>query len=499
MALLSLFLLANSMTKPMAGDEQMGCAAGYQLSKGLLVYRDFPYATQLPYYPLFCAVLFKLSGTTYYLLTARLFSVLFDILIIFCIVSIFRKIFGQYTISGTLLGLVGAALFVFNPFVGLLCGLGWNHDLVLFCIVLSFRLFLGIDSNGKSDLLRIAAIASLLTIAVWTRITTVFVVPLFLVMLIIIPVHSANMRFKYALSFLISTIIFSLWPIWVILSQPRAFYLNVFQVSLLNSVLLHRLGIAYNRVPLTIMALRTEEFLLLILAAVFLWVYIFICRRKLVFAQTRNAVFALLLTAAAFVITYFPPTMWKQYFGIPVVFVIIATAFGLRILRTMPGHRDRISIHFQIWLIVFLALALTTAGWKKPVTKISRLWKMDNWTPIQIHKISHNIVARAKGSKLILTLSPLYAIEGGGQIYREFSAGNLAYRIAHNFSESDRAITHTAGLPQLPALMEKTPPDAIIISPELTRFDKIDLKSIIPPDWQLQDCGQNNLRAYFPP
>ena len=73
------------------------------------------------------------------------------------------------------------------------------------------------------------------------------------------------------------------------------------------------------------------------------------------------------------------------------------------------------------------------------------------------------------------------------------------YRIAGELSDSDRAVTHTAGLPQLPALLAKTPPDAIVIGPELTRFDKIDLKNTVKPDWQLYDCGQNSVRAYFPP
>ncbi len=498
-AFLSLYLLAGSLTKPLAGDEQMGCTAGYLLNKGLLIYRDFSYATQLPYHPLFCAILFKLTGTTYYLLAARLLSVAFDILIILCLVSIFRKIFRPYIISGTLLGLIGAALFVFNPFASFLCGFAWNHDLVLLCIILSFRLFLGIDSNGKFVLLRVFAIAAIITIAVWTRITTVFVMPIFFAMLTIKSAGPANIRLKYALSFLIGVIIFSLWPVWVIICAPWAFFLDVFIMPFLHSGLLHRLGIAYSRFYLTVMAVKTAEFSLLILAAVLLWIYIFFCRRKGFFTDVRNVIFALLLAGAAFIIAYFPPTMWKQYFGIPVAFVIIVMAFGLRYLHTVPGRAGKISIHFQIWFVVILSLTLTTAVWQKPAAKIAQLWEINNWTPIQLHKTSQDIVAKAKGSKLIFTLSPLYAIEGSGRFYTEFSTGMFFYRIAGELSDSDRAVTHTAGLPQLPALLAKTPPDAIVIGPELTRFDKIDLKNTVKPDWQLYDCGQNSVRAYFPP
>jgi hypothetical protein len=178
--------------------------------------------------------------------------------------------------------------------------------------------------------------------------------------------------------------------------------------------------------------------------------------------------------------------------------VIITTAFGLKYLRTIPSGRGRAGVHFQIWFVIVLLLTLRTVVLQAPAAKISQLWKISGWTPMKIHKISQSIVAQAKGSKMILTFSPLYAIEGGGNFYREFSAGTLAYRIADEFSDYERAITHTAGLPQLPALMKETPPDAIVISPELTRFEKIALKNIIPPGWQLWDCNQSSARIYFP-
>src|SRR4030042_3565914 len=88
---LSLAILANRMTKSISRDEQRCCTAGVLLAQGEKIYSDFSYPSQMPYYPLFCAALFKMSDTTYFLLAARIISCLCDILVVVCIVGIYRR------------------------------------------------------------------------------------------------------------------------------------------------------------------------------------------------------------------------------------------------------------------------------------------------------------------------------------------------------------------------------------------------------------------------
>ncbi|MGD8786597.1 MAG: hypothetical protein PVJ60_04165, partial [Phycisphaerales bacterium] len=54
---ISLAIFGNSMTKPLARDEQMYCTGAVLLSQGKMIYRDFSYAAQLPYHPLLCGML----------------------------------------------------------------------------------------------------------------------------------------------------------------------------------------------------------------------------------------------------------------------------------------------------------------------------------------------------------------------------------------------------------------------------------------------------------
>jgi hypothetical protein len=496
LAVFCLMMLANSMLKPPSRDEQMYCTAGVLMSKGLLPYRDFSYIAQPPYHPLLYAAVFKLTGTTHYLLAARGLSVVFDCLIIFCIVSIFRKVFAPHLVIGTMLGIGGAALFVFNPVVDYFCGLAWNHDAVLLYIVLSFRLFLGLSDDDKFSILRIAAIAALLTIAVWTRATSAIIMLLFFAMLV------SRFKFRYISAFIASAAVFSLWGVWVIGRQSRSFILNILVIPALNGRLLHKIGMAYDKIDMTAGILANEEYTILILATIFLWSYLFFCRKKLTAAEVSgsiNTVLSLLLVAAFFIIVYIPATIWIQYFGPPVVFIIIALAFPLRyLLRIEPsGHKGR--IHFRIPVMLILALTAVTIIRQRPIENIRGVLKISGWTPIQFHEISRDIVAQAKGSKQILTFSPLYALEGGGRIYTEFSAGPFACRVADQLSDSDKLITHTAGFADIEALLEKTPADLILIGPETIEFEKTGLEAVISPEWLRQYYEETGITIWLRP
>ncbi|MHC4568965.1 MAG: hypothetical protein ACYTE3_24780, partial [Planctomycetota bacterium] len=148
---LSLAIIGNSMTKPVGRDEHMYCTAAVLMAQGKMIYRDFSYAAQMPYHPLLCAMLFRLFGTTHYLLTVRLLSCVCDILVVLCIIGIYRHVFKPSSTAGTLLGLGAVVLYVFNPLVDYANGYAWNHDVVILCVV---ALDASNDSSGGVSVLR---------------------------------------------------------------------------------------------------------------------------------------------------------------------------------------------------------------------------------------------------------------------------------------------------------------------------------------------------------
>ena len=131
---------------------------------------------------------------------------------------------------------------------------------------------------------------------------------------------------------------------------------------------------------------------------------------------------------------------------------------------------------------------------------IGACFKPDAWVPMQVHRTATDIAGNTKEPKLILTLAPLFALEGGCDIYPELSAGAFTYRIGNLMSEADRQATRTAGPEQLKALAELSPPSAIIVGAEPPYFSSLEepLESLAGDNWNKKDYD-NGLRVYYRP
>jgi hypothetical protein len=496
---LSLVIFANSMTKPLGRDEQMYCTAGILLAQGKMIYRDFSYPSQMPYHPLLYAALFRILNTTHFLLVARIFSCLCDILVAVCIVGIYWRIFSSFPISAMLLGTSAAVLYVFNPLVDYAGGFAWNHDVVIVCVVLSFWLFISIDFKKKSKYWRTAAIGALLTFATFMRITTVLVQLLFFLVLIIQSVGSVKQRLKAALPFLIATIAVSIWPVWIIALAPRAFFLNVFRIPVLNSKWLHQMGMVYSKLLLTLISITTPGYFVLIVIAIYLCVILLWKRPKLTVSNAIKPLLAPLLTLTFIIIAFIPPTIWKQYLATPVPFLIISFSYPLLYLRKL-SRQTGCGNHFNIAsALVAVCVFVAVIFFPAVPGRIPMLFKPQSWVPVQLHRISGDIAEKTKSPKLILTLAPLYALEGGCDIYNEFSSGSFVYRVADYLFPSDRRLTHTVGPGNLRELVEKSPPSTVILGVEFEFLEAPLFQMTVQPDrknWE-ERIYENDLIVYF--
>ena len=468
---LSLAIFANSMTKVSGHDEQMYCTAGALLAEGKMIYRDFSYVAQLPYHPLLCAAVFKMFDTTYYLLTARILSSLCDILIVVSIIGIYHRVFKSFGIDGRLLGMAGAFLYLFNPFVDYANGFAWNHDAVVLCVCLSFWIFISIDFEDKSKYLRIAAIGALLTIATFMRITTTLVQLVFFAALLAHPAESIKQRFKNILPFLIAATVVLIWPLWTIISAPQAFLLNIFRIPVLNSQWLHKTGMVHNKSNLTFTALTMPGYPQLIVIAVYLCAAMACCWRKLKMINAQYALLAILLALTFFIIVFIPLTMWRQYFALPVPFIIISFAYPLFYLRRLTVN-GKTKMGFKMACILIAICAFVSVySHLFVLDRIPKVFSPHGWEPLRMHRISEDIAQRTKEPKLILTLAPLYALEGKCDIYPEFSAGSFVYRIADSMTSDERKAAHAVGPEMLKQLLEQCQPSAVILNVEFKSLE----------------------------
>jgi len=498
LVVLSLAILGNSMTKSIGRDEQMYCTAPVLLAQGKMIYRDFSYAAQLPYHPLLYAAIFRISGTNHYLFVGRMVSVVCDILVMVCIVGIYRRSFKSFAISGMLFGLAGAVLYVFNPLVDYANGYAWNHDVVILCVVLSFLLFVSIDFKRKARYWRIGAIGALLTFATCMRITTALVELLFFAVLLAQPAASIKQRFKNALPFLIAAACVLAWPIWVIAQAPRAFFLNLVKIPTLYGEWLGEIGMVHSKYALTLWSITRPGYLVLLLLVIYVWLMMVFFGRRLKISNGRNVMLAALLPVTFFVIAFIPPTMWRQYLAMPVPFLIIGAAYPLLGLRKL-ANKTGVHTHFKIACSIATVCVIVAVGsYPVVLSRTPVLFVPERWEPIRLHKISEDIAERTKEPKLILTLVPLLALEGGCDIYSELSCGAIIYRVGDSLSESDRQRTHTTGVETLAGLLEKKPPSAVILGMERGRLAFLEgpLQRAVKDEWE-QKAYENGPVVYF--
>ncbi|UCE98640.1 MAG: hypothetical protein JSV82_05470 [Planctomycetota bacterium] len=498
LVVLSLALLANSMTKRLAHDEQMYCTGAVLLAQGKMIYRDFSYIAQMPYHPLLCAALFRIFNTTCFLLVARLLSAFCDILVVVCIFGIYSRIFASFPPSRVLLGLGAVVLYVFNPHVDYASGYAWNHSLVVLSVLFCLWLFVSTDFRRKSKYWCIAAIGALLTFATCMRITTGLVQLLFFVFLLAQPADSIKQRFKTILPFLIATAIVLIWPVCTIVLAPRAFFLNMFWIPKLNSEWLHQMNMFHDKLNLIVTSVTTPGSSVLIVIAFYLCLIALPLRRKLTIPDSRNLLLALLLSLVFFIIALVPPTMWWQYLAIPVPFLLISFAYPLLYIRKI-GDGTRPGMHFKIARCLVIACAIIAVIFRPVVLqRIPKLFRLQNWVPLRLHRISEDIATKTKEPKLILTMAPLYALEGGCDIYTEFSAGPFVYRVADRLSVWNREITHAVGPKTLEGLIKKSPPSALVIGvePQFLEFVLFEATEIDRKGWDVKAYGTGPV-VYF--
>ena len=467
LVVLSLVIFMSSMANPVVGAEHASCAAGVLLTQGKMIYRDFACVAQMPYHPFLCAAIFKVLNTTHYLLAGRILTVVCDILVVISIIGIFQRVFASFPVTGWLLGMGMAILYVFNIHVDRVIGFALNHDFVILCILVSFWLFVSIDFKRRSWYLRIWAMSALLTLATCMHFTAILIQLLFFIMLLIRRVESGKQRFKTVLAFLIAPFVILILPIWTMVHAPRAFFINVFEMPILKLQLIRKMqsitgGVLYGKCIYIFDCFIDTRGILPFLIAICLVVLIVLGRHKLEISNLRNAVLAILVPVIFLIIAVCSPELLYENFSILIPFLIISFAYPLLYLKNLETSSPQRL--FKTASIVIIACTFSAiASNQLLLLRLSRILRPQRWVPMKVHQISEEIVQKTKEPKLIVTLGPLYALESGCDIYPELSAGWDGCKIASYMSASKREITNTLNVKTFKKMLKERPPSTVLI------------------------------------
>ena len=165
---------------------------------------------------------------------------------------------------------------------------------------------------------------------------------------------------------------------------------------------------------------------------------------------------AFLLSLAIFILigSFLPAPSWYQYFYAPLPVLILGVLYGL-------SRLDRSPLRLAALASFFLGVLLTNAFHFNQYPNLRSLARPGTWYPIQTRVLGYKI-KQLSGEGRVLTLSPLFPLDGGARIYPEFATGPFAWRVADFLNEEERSAYQIWSNENLVQVLEQQPPGGIL-------------------------------------
>jgi len=146
------------------------------------------------------------------------------------------------------------------------------------------------------------------------------------------------------------------------------------------------------------------------------------------------------------------------------------------------------------------ATLLSVVAYPVVLSRIVFVLVPEKWAPVALHRLSRELARGIDERGPVLTLGPLYPLEGGRDIYPELSGGAIVYRIADQMTAEERQVTRTVGPETVDAMVKDHPPTAVIVGVEPPRFGFLEepLRRIAQPNWP-RETYDGTLQVYRRP
>lgn len=450
----------QAMGKALNHDENMYVASGVLLSRaGLLPYRDYPYF-QMPLLTFVYAGLFALSS--HLLLAARLFSVACALGSSAVLFYVAWRAFEDRPLAIRLAaGAAGALLFIMSPLFVYTSGLAWNHDLPVLLTLLAFAVLWRAAERGPG-MWSLLASGILLGLAVESRLSFATLALPFLLAILLLPSLRPG-RPRLVLAF-VGGMIAALLPVVALfaLAPGPVVFDNVTYHSV-NARYWSEQG--YTRAmdlpgKLTYLnAVAAEPGTRLLLLAVGLLLIVWLLAgRRVRWSGSGWVLFAAALVVCMLAGALSPSPTWYQYFYSVLPLVVL---LGVLLAGGAKGGAAGATC---TGVLVLAALGTCLLGIGSYLTN-PPLLTPSAWVPEIVHREGVQVMDAA-GQGYVLTLAPLFPLEGGGQIYGELAAGPFGVRNAPLLSPDDRREFDMPSLAELQQILNGQPPAAILTGPE---------------------------------
>jgi hypothetical protein len=445
-------------------EHQFIASAELIADEGLLPYRDYPYF-HLPNLALVYGLLY--SFTEYKLLAARLISAICvtaaaGLLYLFSLVS-FKKLSPP---AGHWVGAGSVLLFVASPLIAFTGSFAWNHNLAMLLALLAFLLHWQGPRRERPGLW-IFFSGLCLGLAIGTRLSYASALVPFAAVLYLYPGHRSPVGIFKCLGIFGAGLLISLIPVLLLfVAAPQQFIFGNFTYASLNTFYREEAGFFGPPNPMTF----TEKFyyfwdfvlpqpgnLLSLLAFLFLGFTPLLAEVWQHKGSLYEPVFLLLLAPFVAWGALLPTPAWYQYYAAPLPFAILAVVYGMAVLirRHPPGRAWILALFLQVVLIA----SLYQSG---DYRRMTFLLHPEAWRPLMVHDLGVQVAELSEG-KDVLTLAPIYPLEGSASIYPEFATGPFAWRTAGLLKPAERAALSLVSDQELERFLGDRPPAAILV------------------------------------
>jgi 4-amino-4-deoxy-L-arabinose transferase-like glycosyltransferase len=478
-ALLTL-LLGLNMRRELNHDEHQFIASAALIARdGLTPYVDFPYF-HVPVLSYLYALLFRLFDSL--LLSARLLSVLFGWATLALLFWLgWRRYRGaQPWLRWWYAALAALWLAALPPFT-YTSGRAWNHDAPLFLLLAAFLIHSHTLSDRRSPSWLLLISGLLMGVAAATRLSFGLTAIAFGLIIWLTTGQSLWERLLNSLIFS-GGFLLGVSPAVILFSKdPIAFIFDNVGYVRLNTQYYHSVGatgamtipgkLAYLGAQLAAEPTALATFVAL---AIGLWpLRTLLLRGTPPSAEAENEAaitpvekshlrFRLWFLGLTLLFTLVgalgaTPSQPQYFYPLfPLAMIGIVEAFAAWPAHLQPG----VIYTYGLAAITAILVALSVYA---PGLEI--VFHPGEWFPAKTHAYGQ-FIRELTGDGNVLTLAPIYVVEGDAAIYPEFATGPFAWRVAPLMSEADRMRYDIIGPDDLDAFLAASPPRAVLTGVE---------------------------------
>jgi len=465
--ILSLGIFSYIMNESLFVDEKMYVTAGVLVQDHAL-YTEFSYL-QMPYLPLMYGAVFQFTGTEKYTLTARLLNVVFTV-----VSSIFLFLIAYRLSDNVFIGLSALILFVFNEIIIYTMGFAWNAVMpITFSLVGIYLFMISIRGNSVS-MIGVAACGLFLALAAGTKLYYGVVIIPFIIVALFWP-RSCSIRHR------LKILVLPLIAGFIVGSLPVLYYMvRDFDIFWFNNVGFHFIdkheltgvdGMSiFQKFRVGLYMLGKETLLILFIGLLFVIVQIIDSLKnikgRVLNYISKEVVLLLILLTLTIPATFIGTPVIKHYFALPVPFVIILIP---ALYGVLPEERRKAAQVLLLCLIIVAGLY----GGPQLYGNIDRLAAVNKWEPNRVHTEAQELresIGKLQDDDKVATLYPLYAVEAGLPVYKEFSSGTFLYHVGDLLGEEKRRRYVTTSPNTLADFFEQNPPKVLLLA-NLQSFD----------------------------